>query len=38
MIGYQKGTTDAFHAGIKSIDGPYVDGISITYGNQRRHI
>ena len=29
-VGYQKGNTDAYH--IQSINGPYVDGIFITYG------
>ena len=40
-VGYQKSTTDAF-SGIefasRAIDGPYVDGISITYGTPRKHI
>ena len=38
--GYQKGTTKALtgHAGIRSIDGPYVDGVSITLGQPRKHI
>ena len=39
MRGYQKGSTDAF-ANIQgsSIDGPYVDGVSITRGSPRQHI
>ena len=37
VIGYQKGTTDGFHD-IRSIDAPYVDGVSITYGTPRKHI
>ena len=36
-VGYQKGGTNAF-AYSHSIDGPYVDGISITYGTPRKHI
>ena len=38
--GYQKATTDAFalHSSTKSIDGPYVDGLSITLGNPRKHV
>ena len=34
-VGYQKGKPDAFYSfkhPAKSIDGPYVDGIFITYG------
>ena len=41
VIGIQKGTMDAFGfaAGVKlSIDQPYLDGISITYGTPRKHI
>ena len=37
IIGYQIGSTDAFE-GIQSIDEPYVDGVSVTYGEPRRHI
>ena len=39
-VSYQKGTTDGFaslHYSARSIHGPYVDGISITYGT-RKHI
>ena len=38
--GYQKSTPDAFAAleGITSIDGPYVDGLSITVGKNRTHV
>jgi len=39
--GYQKGTTDGFaalHHNTRSIDGPYVDGVSITYGTPRVHV
>ena len=41
VIGYQKGTTDAFnsYSGLsESVDYPYVDGVSITYGTPRKHI
>ena len=40
-VGYQKDGTDAFLAKnfpSRSINGPYVDGISITYGTPRKHI
>ena len=40
-VGYQKGGVDAFagiHFSSRSINGPYVDGISITYGTTRKHI
>ena len=37
IIGYQIGSTDAFH-GSQSIDEPYVDGVSVTYGEPRKHI
>ena len=36
VIGYQYGHTDAFNS--YSIDGPYVEGISITHGSPRQHI
>ena len=40
IIGYQDGTPDAFgQAQTQSIDGTYVEGISLTYGsNPRQHI
>jgi len=38
VIGYQKGSTDGFRATSYSINGPYVDGVSITYGIPRKHI
>ena len=39
LQGYQQGTTDAFHSSDDTIDGTYVDGVSITYGrNSRKHI
>ena len=40
-VGYQKSTTDGFAAlyfSERSLNGPYVDGISITYGTPRKHI
>ena len=36
-VGYQRGHTDAFNQA-RSINGPYVDGISITHGKPRKHI
>ena len=38
--GYQKGSTDAFRAwsSSPSLDNGYVDGISITVGNPRKHV
>ena len=41
VIGYQKGSTDGFgsyHYPSRSINGPYLDGVSITYGITRKHI
>ena len=40
VVGYQKGTTDAFYALARKtlIDEPYLDGVSITYGSPRKHI
>ena len=39
LQGYQQGTTDAFFSDDNTIDGTYVDGVSITYGsNSRKHI
>ena len=35
VVGIQKGSTDGFaslHYSSQSINGPYVDGVSITYG------
>ena len=40
-IGYQKNRPDAFwsyHLPSRTINGPYVDGVSITYGTPRKHI
>ena len=38
--GYHKGTTEALNevVGVHDIDGPYVDGISITLGQPRKHV
>jgi len=38
VLGYQKGTTQAFYATKKDIDEVYVDGVSITYGYPREHL
>ncbi|XP_065911840.1 uncharacterized protein [Dysidea avara] len=41
VIGYQKGTVDAFYekwVGGIQIDDGYLDGVSITYGNPRKHL
>ena len=40
MRGYQKSSTDSFDSrrGIRSIDTTYVDGVSITLGNPRKHV
>ena len=42
VVGYQKGNMDAFYASAhstsRSLDGVYVDGISITCGNPRQHV
>ena len=36
--GYQKGNTNAFQTSVESIDEPYVDGVSITLGDLRKHV
>ena len=36
--GYQKGTPEAYDTSSQSIDGIYVDGISITLGSPRKHV
>lgn len=38
--GYQRATSDAFalFSSTMNIDGPYVDGLSITLGNPRKHV
>ena len=33
MIGYQQGSTDAFRTGSQTLEGPYVDGVSLTHGS-----
>ena len=42
IIGYQKGFTGAFILEnlnqSQTLDGPYVDGVSLTYGSPRQHI
>ena len=41
VVGYQKGSPDGFadfHFSTRSINGPYVDGVSITYGTPRKHV
>ena len=38
VIGYQKGKTDALYNQNKSINGPYLDGVSITCGSPREHV
>ena len=37
-VGYQSSTNDGFNTVTRSINGPYVDGVSITYGTPRKHI
>ena len=37
VIGYQIGTTDGAHAD-RGINSSYIDGISLTHGNPRKHI
>ena len=36
--GYHKGNTNAFWLSQESIDDHYVDGVSITLGNPRKHV
>ena len=38
VFGHQLGHTSALYNGAKTIDGPYVDGISLTHGSPRKHI
>ena len=39
VYGYQKGTPDAFFgAAVRTINQPYIDGVSITHGSLRQHI
>jgi len=36
--GYQKGTTDGYSHKVTTINQPYVDGLSITLGDPRKHV
>ena len=38
VAGYQKGTTDGYHTFKSVINGPYFNGVSITYGLPQKHI
>ena len=38
IVGYQRGTPDAFRGSSLSIDSYYLDGISVTHGSPRQHI
>ena len=38
LRGYQQGSTAAFQAPPGSLDGPYLDGVSITIGDPRKHV
>ena len=41
VIGYQFASTDgaaALHFSSRSINGPYIDGVSLTHGSRRQHI
>ena len=41
LSGYQQGSTAAFlanHSPSHSVDAPYLDGVSITVGNPRKHV
>ena len=38
IIGYQIGSTNVFENRQLSINEPYVDGVSVTYGEPRKHI
>ena len=38
IIAYQLGQTEAFNDGVLTLDEPYVDGISVTFGHPRNHI
>ena len=37
IIGYQIGSTEAFHSGV-SINSYYLEGVSVTHGSSRQHI
>ena len=38
VIGYQKGSPSEFVGGTRSLDGIYLEGISVTYGEPRKHL
>ena len=38
VIGYQKGTPNAFNTNNNDINGVYLDGVSITRGSPRQHV
>ena len=38
VVGYQKGTPDAFNTNNNNINGVYLDGVSITRGSPRQHV
>ncbi len=38
VVGYQFGSTNALYTSNRSIDSPYVDGVSITQGYPRKHV
>ena len=38
IIGYQVGSPNVFHGQQLTLNQPYVDGVSVTYGEPRRHI
>ena len=38
VYGYQNGTPEAFCGAGCTINGPYIDGVSITHGSPRQHI
>ena len=38
LIGYHFGTPSGFYTGSNSINDPYLEGVSITHGNPRKHI
>jgi len=38
LKGYQEGSTDGFYEHSSSINGPYLEGVSITVGTPRKHV
>ena len=38
VVGYQKGTPDAFNTNNNDINSAYIDGVSITRGSPRQHV